>query len=130
MSTVVERSREKGTAPSTLLTTSAPPTEEQQRDLDFLLGLGELFTLVVYGQLILEQAALVELESGTLDQIFDVLVRDFSAHSVALHGKTSSTEAQQAWALEHVRKPVVDHERFARVWTTVRELAGTYAMRP
>jgi acyl-CoA dehydrogenase len=111
-----------------VLLTSAPPTEEQQRDLDFLLVLGELFTLVVYGQLILEQAAVVELD-GTLDQIFDVLVRDFSAHAVALHGKTSSTEAQQAWALEHVRKPVVDDERFARVWATVRELAGAYAMR-
>ena len=112
------------------LLTTAPPADEQQRDLDFLLVLGELFTLVVYGQLILEQAALVELGSGTLDQIFDVLVRDFSAHAVALHGKTSSTEAQQAWALEHVRKPVVDDERFARVWATVRELAGAYAMRP
>ena len=112
------------------LLTTAPPADEQQRDLDFLLVLGELFTLVVYGQLILEQAALVELGSGTLDQIFDVLVRDFSAHAVALHGKTSSTEAQQAWALEHVRKPVVDDERFTRVWATVRELAGAYAMRP
>ena len=112
------------------LLTTAPPADEQQRDLDFLLVLGELFTLVAYGQLILEQAALVELGSGTLDQIFDVLVRDFSAHAVALHGKTSSTEAQQAWALEHVRKPVVDDERFARVWATVRELAGAYAMRP
>lgn len=91
--------------------------------------LGELFTLVVYGQLILEQAALVELGPGTLDQIFDVLVRDFSAHAVALHGKTSSTEAQQTWALEHVRKPVGDDERFARVWASVRELAGAYAMR-
>jgi hypothetical protein len=124
----VARFMEQAEGLCTLLT-SAPPTEEQQRDLDFLLVLGELFTLVVYGQLILEQAALVELD-GTLDQIFDVLVRDFSAHAVDLHGKTSSTEAQQAWALEHVRKPVVDDERFARVWATVRELAGAYAMRP
>jgi acyl-CoA dehydrogenase len=112
------------------LLASAPPADDQQRDLDFLLVLGELFTLVVYGQLILERAALVELAHDTLDQIFDVLVRDFSAYAIALHGKTSSTEAQQAWALEHVRKPVVDDERFARVWTTVRELAGAYAMRP
>jgi acyl-CoA dehydrogenase len=112
------------------LLTSAPPDGEQQRDLDFLLVLGELFTLVVYGQLILEQAALVELERDTLDQIFDVLVRDFSAYAVALHGRASSTEAQQAWAVDNVRKPVVDDNRFARVWGKVRELAGAYAMRP
>ena len=40
------------------LLSTAPPSEEQQRELGFLLTLGELFTLVPYGQLILEQAAL------------------------------------------------------------------------
>jgi acyl-CoA dehydrogenase len=109
---------------------SAPPDEEQQRDLDFLLTLGELFTLVPYGQLILEQATLTGLDRALVDQVFDVLVRDFSAHAVALHGKASSTEAQQAWALEHVRKPVVDENRAARVWDDVRALAGAYEMQP
>ncbi|MGZ4174001.1 MAG: acyl-CoA dehydrogenase, partial [Solirubrobacteraceae bacterium] len=36
------------------LLSSAPPDEAQQRDLDFLLTLGDLFTLVVYGGLVLE----------------------------------------------------------------------------
>jgi acyl-CoA dehydrogenase len=112
------------------LLSSAPPDESQQQDLDYLLTLGELFTLVVYGQLILEQAALADVRLDMVDQIFDVLVRDFSAYAVALHGKASSTEAQQAWAVEHVRKPVVDEERFGRVFETVRGLAGAYEMRP
>ena len=38
-----------------LVSTSAPDAE-QVKDLDLLLTLGELFTLVVYGQLVLEQA--------------------------------------------------------------------------
>ncbi len=113
----------------TLLTT-APPSEEQIKDLDFMLTLGELFTLVVYGQLICEQAALEGVDDDTLDQIFDVMVRDFSGYAVSLHGRASSTEAQQEWALAHVRKPAVDGERFERVWERVRGLAGTYAMRP
>jgi acyl-CoA dehydrogenase len=113
----------------TLLST-APPSEDQIRDLDFMLTLGELFTLVVYGQLILEQAALSELPEDTIDQIFDVLVRDYSAYAVALHGRASSTDAQQDWALAHVRKPVVDSDRFAAVWERVRALAGSYEMRP
>ncbi len=113
----------------TLLST-APPSEDQIRDLDFMLTLGELFTLVVYGQLILEQAALSELPDDTIDQIFDVLVRDYSAYAVALHGRASSTDAQQEWALAHVRKPVVDADRFAAVWERVRALAGAYEMRP
>ncbi|MFM9054864.1 MAG: acyl-CoA dehydrogenase, partial [Solirubrobacterales bacterium] len=43
------------------LLATAPPDEAQQKDLDFLLTLGELFTLIPYGQLICEQAALVGL---------------------------------------------------------------------
>jgi acyl-CoA dehydrogenase len=126
----VARLLEQAAGLRTLLET-APPSEEQRLDLDYLLTLGELFTLVPYGQLILEQAELTGVGADLLDQIFDVLVRDFSGFAVALHGKASSTEAQQAWALEHgVRKPVVDAERFARVWEGVRGLAGAYEMAP
>lgn len=113
----------------TLLTT-APPNEAQLKDLDFLLTLGELFTAVVYGQLILEQAAITGLDHQVIDQLFDVFVRDYSAYAVTLHGKTSSTPEQQRWALDHVRKPIVDEARFERVWTEARSLAGTYEMRP
>src|SRR3954453_21716272 len=109
---------------------TAPPAEDQATDLDFLLTLGELFTLVVYGHLILERAKQVELDTDTLDQIFDVFVRDWSAYATALHGKASSTDKQQAWALEAIAKPVVDEARAGRVFERVRALAGTYEMRP
>ncbi|MDT8916134.1 acyl-CoA dehydrogenase [Amycolatopsis sp. PS_44_ISF1] len=112
------------------LLTEATPDEAQQKDLDFGLALTELFTLVVYGQLVLEQAELTGLETEVLDQIFAVLVQDFSAAAVDLHGKAGSTEAQQAIALAAVRKPVVDPGRFDRVWTMVRGLSGAYAMNP
>ncbi len=125
----VARFTEQADALKELLST-APPSEGQIRDLDFMLTLGELFTLVVYGQLILEQAALDDLAGDVLDQIFDVLVRDFSAYAVALHGRASSTDDQQAWALANVRKPAVDEDRFASVWERVRALAGAYEMRP
>jgi acyl-CoA dehydrogenase len=125
----VARFAEQAEGLKTLLT-SAPPSEGQITDLDFMLTLGELFTLVVYGQLILEQAALSGLATDTVDQIFDVTVRDFSAYAVALHGRSSSTDAQQAWTLESVRKPVVDDDRFESVWSKVRQLAGAYEMRP
>ena len=59
---------------------------------------------------------------------FETLVRDFSATSVELHGKDSSTEAQQAWALTSIRKPVIDSERSDRVYSEVRALAGAYVM--
>jgi acyl-CoA dehydrogenase len=112
------------------LLTEAAPDESQQKDLDYLLTLGELFTLIPYGQLICEQAGLTGLPRDTLDQIFDVLVRDFSAYAAELHGKASSTGAQQAWAKEVITKPAVDRERFQSVWEKTRALAGGYEMRP
>jgi acyl-CoA dehydrogenase len=125
----VARFMEQAEGLSALLVT-APPSEEQQRELGFLLTLGELFTLVAYGQLILEQAALTDFDTDTIDAIFDVLVRDFSAYAVALHGHSSSTDAQQGWALEHVRKPDTDTGRFLRVWEQVERHADVYEMKP
>ncbi|GAA3674530.1 acyl-CoA dehydrogenase [Lentzea roselyniae] len=120
---------EQAKAIKTLLTTAAPD-EKQQQDLDFLLNLGHLFTLVVYGQLVLEQAKITGTDAAVLDQIFDVLVRDFAGYATALHGKASSTEAQQQWAVGQIRKPHVDQARFDAVWEQVAALSGRYEMRP
>ncbi|GAA4476382.1 acyl-CoA dehydrogenase [Rhodococcus olei] len=114
----------------TVLLTTAPPAEEQREDLDFMLVIGHLFSLVVYGQLILEQADLTDVDRDLVDQIFDFQIRDFSGHAVALHGKASSTPAQQQWALGAIRKPVVDTARFDRIWDQVAAYDGAYEMRP
>ncbi|OZF42869.1 acyl-CoA dehydrogenase [Rhodococcus sp. 14-2470-1b] len=108
--------------------TESAPNEEQQRDLDFLLNVGHLFSLVVYGHLILESADAVSTE--VLDQIFDFQVRDFSAYAVALYSKPSSTEAQQAWAVGALRKPVVNAARFEAVWGEVLAYDSAYEMQP
>jgi acyl-CoA dehydrogenase len=109
---------------------TAAPDADQQKDLDFLLNVGHLFSLIVYGQLILEQAALTGLDADILDQIFDFQVRDFNTYAVALHGKPTATTAQQDWALSAIRKPVPDAARFSRIWERVRAYDGAYEMRP
>ncbi|MFD4797711.1 acyl-CoA dehydrogenase family protein [Streptomyces anulatus] len=123
----VARFREQADALCAFVGTAAPD-EEQSRDLDLLLAVGQLFALVVHGQLILEQARLTGLDQELLDELFAVLVRDFSAHAVELHGKDSATEEQQSWALGAVRRPVVDAERSARIWERVEALSGAYEM--
>src|ERR1700722_397789 len=110
-----QRARAFKTLPAT-----AAPDAAQQKDLDFMLVVRHLFSLVVYRQLILEQAALTDLDDDIIDQIFDFQIRDFSTYAVALHGKPSSTQAQQDWALGAIRKPVLDAERFTRVWGRVK----------
>jgi acyl-CoA dehydrogenase len=120
---------EQARALKELLVTAAPDPD-QMKDLDFLLVVGHLFTLIVYGQLILEQADLIGLDADLVDQIFEVQIRDFSQYAVALHGKSSSTTAQQDWALAAVRRPVTDSDRFNRVWEKVRAYDGAYEMQP
>ncbi|WP_411102923.1 acyl-CoA dehydrogenase family protein [Streptomyces sp. cmx-4-9] len=125
----VARFREQADALCEFVTTAAPD-EQQSRDLDLLLAVGQLFALVVHGQLILEQAQLSGLDQDVLDELFSVLVRDFSGHAVELYGKDSATAEQQSWALGAVRRPVVDEDRAARVWARVEALAGAYEMAP
>jgi hypothetical protein len=125
----VARFREQADALCEFVTTAAPD-EEQSRDLDLLLAVGQLFALVVHGQLILEQARLTDLDEDVLDELFSVLVRDFSAFAVELHGKDSATVDQQRWALGAVRRPVVDEARSERVWERVEALSGSYEMAP
>ncbi len=84
----------------------------------------------MHGQLILEQAGLTGLDEDVLDELFAVLVRDFSAHAVELHGKDSATGPQQQWALAAVRRPVTDEARSARVWARVEALSGAYEPAP
>ncbi|CAM5638926.1 acyl-CoA dehydrogenase family protein [Streptomyces griseorubiginosus] len=123
----VARLREQADALCEFVTTAAPD-EEQSRDLDLLLAVGQLFALVVHAQLVLEQARLTRLDEDVLDELFAVLVRDFSSHAVELHGKDSATPQQQEWALGAVRRPVVAPERTERVWQRVESLSGAYEM--
>ncbi|GAA2674857.1 acyl-CoA dehydrogenase family protein [Actinoplanes palleronii] len=125
----VARFRQQADGLCTLLLQHAP-SEEQQKDLDFLLSVGQLFALVVYGHLILEQAELTGLDQVLLDEIFAVLVRDFAQYATDLHGKTATTDEQAAWALGQVLRPVADEARTAAVWEQVLSLVGAYEMRP
>jgi len=110
---------------------TAPPEKDQQRDIDFLLTLGELFTLVAYGQLIIENSKIYQIEDEFLDQIFDFMIRDFSKFALQLYSKTSSTDAQMAICLKMIRKPVKNPEMFNRIWSNyVEPLNNAYEMNP
>ena len=107
----------------------ATPDKEQAKNIDFLLTLGELFTLVAYGQLLIEKAKIDNIEDDLMDQIFDFMVRDFSKFALELYSKASSTDQQMERCLKMIKKPVVDEKRFFRVWNDfVYVLKDTYEM--
>jgi acyl-CoA dehydrogenase len=93
----------------------APPSEQQQ-DLDFLETLRRMFTVVAYGQLVLEQARTIDLHEAVLDQIFEALVGDFSGYAVALQCQPLAEVKQRQLALDQVRRPRSDAARSAAVW--------------
>jgi len=108
---------------------SAPPNESQMKDTDFLLAGGELFALVVYAQLLLENARIYAVAPDLVDQIFDFLVRDFAEFALQLHNKASSTEDQMRQCLRMIAKPATDERRYDAVWTDhVLALDGAYEM--
>ena len=108
---------------------TATPDKQQAKDIDFLLNLGELFTLVVYGQLIIEKVKMDNIEDDIVEQIFDFMIRDFSKFALQIYSKTSSTEKQMELCMKMIKKPIVDVKRFQKIWKDdVYSLRGTYEM--
>ena len=112
-----------------LFGTKATPSAEQQKDMDFMLsGIGQIFALIVYAHLIIENAPIYNIDDDTIDQIFDFLVRDFSKFALNLYHKPSTTTEQMEWCLKMIKKPNVDQERFNKVWNIVHDLKDAYQM--
>jgi len=110
---------------------AARPDQEQAEDFDFLLILGELFTLVAYGQLILENAKLMDVDDAVIDQIFDTMVRDFSRFALQLSMKPQAKATQRLFASQMIRRPAVDRARFDTIWSErVLPMDGAYVMNP
>ena len=109
----------------------ATPGQSQANDIDFLMAVGELFTLVVYAQLLLEAVAIDAVDDALVDRIFDVFVRDFAQHATTLHGKPTTTPEQAAYCLRMLKRPLADAERFQQVWDEhVFAQRDVYEMRP
>lgn len=111
--------------------TAAPPGPDQMKDVDFLMAGGEIFALVVYAQLLLENASLHGIEDDLLDQIFEFMVRDLAEHALQLLTQPSSNDEQITRCQEMMRKPIHDADRYDRVWQEhVEPLDGAYTMHP
>jgi len=109
----------------------ATPDKNQAKNMDFLLYLGEMFTLVAYGQLIIEKFNMDQFEEDLLEQIFDFMVRDFSENALKLYSKTDTTDIQMDYCQKIIKKPARDMERFSRIWEKhIISLKDSYEMNP
>ena len=96
----------------------------------FSLPLGEMFSIVVYGQLILEQAKFDGLDPDVLNQIFDFMVRDFAHFALQIYGNHSTKDEQREYCTKIMLiKAVPNPEQYNKVWEKyVSVLNGEYAM--
>lgn len=94
----------------------APPSLEQQKNIDYMLAAGELFTLIVYAQLILENSKIYTINADLLEQIFSFLVKDFSAHALQMILNYQNSEQQHELFTSMLKKPVIDETVNNRVW--------------
>ena len=110
----------------------AGPDKMQDMDPSFSLPLGEMFSIVVYGQLILEQAKFENTDTDILNQIFDFMVRDFALFALQIYYNHNTKDKQRAFCKEIMLiKPVADPEQHNRVWEKyVFALNGEYEMNP
>jgi acyl-CoA dehydrogenase len=76
------------------LVAGAPPSTEQQDDVDFSLTIGQLFSLLVYAGVVLEAVPAWGVADELLNEIFGVFVRDFNGYATDLLGKASTTTEQ------------------------------------
>ena len=108
----------------------AGPDKVQDMDPTFSLPLGEMFSIVVYGQLILEQAKFDGLDADVLNQIFDFMVRDFAHFALQIYGNHTTNDEQRAYCTKIMLiKAVPNPEQYNKVWEKyVAVLNGEYAM--
>ena len=108
----------------------AGPDKAQDMDPSWSLPLGEMFSIVVYGQLILEQAKFDNVDPDIINQIFDFMVRDFSRFALQIYGMHNTKDEQRDYCTKIMMlKSQGDEEQYNRIWSKyVFPLNGEYAM--
>ena len=105
------------------------PDEKQSKNMDYMLQLGELFTLIPYAQLICENKEFYNVEEDIMEEIFKFIVSDFSKYAVRFYCGQDNSEKQQELIMKMVKKPNVNESSFNNVWQKyVYAMKGQYEM--
>ena len=106
----------------------APPSAEQAANIDYMLAAGELFTLTVYAQLVLENARIYGIDGDLVEQIFSLLICDFSAAALKMIVDQENSPAQEEIFRQMLQKPVKDDQGWQRLWQVVYAHKDRYIM--
>lgn len=105
----------------------APLTNEQLTNKNYMLHLGELFTMIVYAQLVLENAKLYEVEEEIIDYMFKLFVTDFAQYTLTHLAKFENTPEQQQFLEQMLKRPTNSPQLNETIWLKhVMPLKGQY----
>lgn len=106
----------------------ATPSAEQAKNVDYMLALGEVFTMIAYSQLILENAKMYNVAEEVIDEIFNFIVRDTSAYALSVVSNFNNSDKQKELLMKLIKIPV-NSDNNDKVWNDhVLPLFETYEM--
>jgi len=111
--------------------TKAAPDKSLMKNMDYMLNIGEIFTMIVYAQLVLEGANLNDVDEGLTNQIFGYFVKDINVFALNQMNNHVNTEEREEYLRKlTLKKPVVDKVTDEHFWMDfVQVLDGAYIMK-
>jgi acyl-CoA dehydrogenase len=107
----------------------ATPDEQQRKNIDYMLALGEMFTLAVYAQLILENLRHHPMADEVVDQIFSFMVREFAQFALHQLSNFVNSGEQQKYLRLMMKTPDINPAREQALWDKhLAALVGAYSM--
>lgn len=113
------------------LLSNAAPDVSLHKNMDYMLNIGEIFTMIVYAQLVLEGALLNDLDERMINQIFGYFIKDMNGYALNQLNNQNNSEEQEKYLTKIVLiKPSVDKEVDQVFWEEfVEPLDGAYIMK-
>ncbi|WOO88080.1 acyl-CoA dehydrogenase [Mollicutes bacterium LVI A0039] len=110
--------------------TKCPPTEAQAKNMDYMLHIGEIFTSIVYAQLIVEGAELNDVDDLLVDQIIKYFILDINKYALTqLNTQDCSEEGRAILGKIAQSGPEVNKEIDEYFWKEfVQVNDGAYVM--
>jgi len=106
------------------------PDKIQTRNMDYMLNLGHMFTMIPYAQLILEAAKLYEIEDELINQMFGFFVTDMARYALNQYSGQENTPKRDELLRKVIDiRPISNHEEYCRIWSeTMEPLADAFIM--
>ena len=81
-----------------------------------MISAGEIFTLIPYAQLILENAKIYNIDENLMNEIGRFLVKDFSSYAYDMILEHDLSDAQRDLLQKMMKTPDLNRDSFNTVW--------------